>query len=57
MSYQPIPQKEEGGQSEVWVADEDVKELLRQVVMRLGKIELHLRSITDEEILEGDISC
>lgn len=55
MTYIPLPQKEKGGQKEIWTADEDIKELLRQVLVELKTMNIHLHTITEEEIIEGDL--
>jgi len=54
MTYIPLPQKEKGGQKELWTSDMEVHEVLLAILEKLGQIELHLSIITDEEIKEGE---
>ena len=55
MTYIPLPQKEIGGQKQVWTSDADVRELLIQMLTELKTINAHLQIMTDENILEGDL--
>ena len=55
MTYIPLPQKEEGGQKKVWTSDDDVRELLLQMLNQLKIMNAHLQTITDENILEGEL--
>lgn len=57
MTYVPLPQKDKGGQDEIWTADAGVEELMRQILAELRIMNMHLKSMTDEEITEGDIQC
>lgn len=56
MAYQPIPNKEQGGQKEVWVADEVVRSLLQELIVEVRKLNIHLELINDEQIKEEDIN-
>jgi uncharacterized protein YabE (DUF348 family) len=55
VTYIPLPQLEEGGQKKVWTDDQNVGELLKQILLELTEIKLHLKIVTDEEINEGDL--
>jgi uncharacterized protein YabE (DUF348 family) len=55
VTYIPLPQLEEGGQKKVWTDDQNVGELLKQILLELKEIKLHLKFVTDEEINEGDL--
>lgn len=54
-TWQQGPEKEEGGQREVWVADEDVKSLLNRLLKEVKIMNMHLEIITDNEISKEDI--
>jgi len=55
MSYLPHPQKEEGGQKELWTADEDVRSLLKKILKELKKINMHFDSIIDDNLSNEEI--
>ena len=44
------PKKNEGGQLELWVADEDVKSLLGRVLKELKLMNTQLSILTDNEL-------
>lgn len=52
MTYIPFPIKTEGGQDRVWVADENVRQVLLRVLKEMRIMNIHLQSMTDEEIKE-----
>jgi len=53
--FQTGPEKTEGTQRETFVADEDVKGLLTQILKQLKIMNLHLSIVSDEEINGRDI--
>ena len=55
MTYQPQPQKTEGGQREVITSDDNVQQLLMQILKELKKMNLHLQLLTDNEITDQEI--
>ena len=44
----------DGGQKKIWTSDQNVAELLKEVLIELKEIKLHLRIVTNETI-EGDL--
>ena len=55
MTSVPNPQFKEGYQKKLWVDDQDAVKLLKEVLIELKRIRIHLEVITDENITEGDI--
>jgi len=52
MTYVPQPQKVEGGQNKVWVADDNVRQLLLRILKEMRIMNIHLEAMTDEQIKE-----
>ena len=52
MTYVPHPLKTEGGQDKVWVADENVRQVLLRILKEIRIMNIHLEAMTDEEIKE-----
>lgn len=50
------PQKTKGGQEEITVSDDQTQELLKQILIELKTMNMHFKTITDENFNEGDIS-
>jgi len=55
MSYNPNPQRIEGGQPETVVGDEDVRGLLVKILKELKKMNFHLEILTDTSIKNTEI--
>ena len=55
MTFIPLPQAEPGGQKKVWSSDDDVKNVLLEILIELQKMNVHLYSITDEQINYNDL--
>ena len=55
MTYQPIPQKTEGGQRESIVSDDSVQQLLSDILKELKKMNIHLQFLTGENITNQEI--
>jgi len=55
MTYIPLPQDVEGGQTKVLTTDSGVKELLLEVIKELKIMNIQLNILTDTEIEEGDL--
>lgn len=47
--------RESGGQKDVSTVDNDLRQILREVLLELQKINVHLSLITDNEIEAEDI--
>ena len=45
----------EGGQKKSLVKDGTIEEVLKEMLIELKEIKLHLKIVTDEEITEGDL--
>ena len=54
MTYIPLPQLEEAEQKKIWTSDQNVAELLKEMLVELKEIKLHLRIVTDDETIEGE---
>lgn len=50
MTYQPTPQKTEGGQREAIVSDDNSQIILEQILKELKKMNIHLQLMTGENI-------
>jgi hypothetical protein len=55
MSYNPVPKKKVGGQCEAITSDNDVQSLLNKILKELRILNLHIESMTDENIKKEDI--
>jgi hypothetical protein len=44
-----------GGRLQTLVSDSNAEELLKEILIELKEIKLHLQFVTDEEITEGDL--
>lgn len=55
MAYIPNPTITQGGVAKVNSTDTTTADLLRDVLLELRKMNIHMQLITDEEIKEGDI--
>lgn len=55
MSYFSNPKKEEGGERQVVVSDEDIAQLLEQILKELKKMNLHLAIVTDTYLTNQEI--
>jgi hypothetical protein len=55
MSHILIPKETEGGRQEAVTSDDDTHSLLIQILMELKKMNIHLESMTDEEVDKNDI--
>lgn len=54
MSFFKNPEKTKGKQRELWIADERERELLKQILAEIKKMNLQLEIITNERIKEID---
>jgi hypothetical protein len=54
MTYQPIPAQEAGGQRRLWSADDEVRELLKELLVEMKIVNLHLSVMTDNAFTEKD---
>ena len=52
MTYIPHPLKTEGGQDKVWVADENVRQVLLRILKEIRIMNIHLETMTDEQVKE-----
>ena len=55
MSYSPMPLQESGGQLRAWTADDDARELLREILEELRIMNLHLSTMTDNVFDSKDV--
>jgi len=55
MSYIGNPKIEDGGEDKVVVKEDNVKELLMQILLELKIMNIHLETLSEQKILEGDI--
>ena len=55
MSHIINPTKEEGGQQESLVSDDNVQQLLLSILKELKKMNLHLATITDMVLTNSDV--
>ncbi len=55
MSHIINPTKEEGGQSETRVSDDNVQELLDEILKEIKILNLHMAMITDNYYTKEDI--
>jgi hypothetical protein len=53
MSYQPIPQKEEGGEKTVRSSDRNVEDILEEILDQLKVIRLHFEVMTDKKTVNS----
>jgi len=55
MSYQPTPQKVEGGQREAIVSDDNVQQLLNAILKELKKMNIQLELLSDNRVTNQEI--
>ena len=55
MSYFCQPKKEEGGESQLVVSDEDIAQLLIDILKELKKMNLQLAIMTDNYLTDKEI--
>ena len=55
MTYKPQPIREEGNQKEAVVSDDNTRELLKEILTVLKKIEYHLSIASDTELKDQDV--
>jgi len=55
MSHFPVPKIDESGVSKVKVSDFSTRDVLDQILGELKKMNVHLESITDENIEAEDL--
>ena len=55
MSYFSNPKKEEGGERQVVVSDEDIAQLLEQILKELKKMNLQLAFLTDIHVTNQEV--
>jgi len=55
MSHIINPTKEEGGQAEVTVSDDNVQSLLTRILQELKRMNIQLTLLTDNEVTKEEI--
>ena len=55
MAYQPTQTKTEGGQKEVRVGDDDLKDIMSSILTELKKLNLQLEIMTEEKIENSEV--
>jgi len=55
MAYKPIPTKTEEGEKRAVASDTSARDIMKQILMELKKLNAHFALINDTEIQEDDI--